>query len=270
MKKYFETTVIPVTEKITEHPIFGDYVVKQINERMLVASNIENGYVQVIHWKKELGAQESLDGYIQVTARPYKQGYGCDGTTDSNVHLIAKTVCEKIGIDYIASYEEAYCERVEKWLIEAKEWLNGLQKNDVLISETIIPEVITLDVLRLVLSDLYQLNYRILVEVLTNKMVEKGYLVEDFFNHEDELKSWKFKVKCQVKAYVLGEHTLGLVRNYSANGMYFERLNGLGTRGGMALIDGPRWVMPNDIRPANLKDFETFKVKYHSDYGVEN
>ena len=73
-----------------------------------------------------------------------------------------------------------------------------------------------------------------------------------------------------IKAYVYGEHTLGLIRKPSlTNTMTFECLNGLGSRGGMSNIDSPRLVSPSEVRPATLADFETFKVRHHASYLIE-
>lgn len=192
MKLYYETQTIPANKNIQRHKGFSREMSKKIDTAMQVALNIEEGYVQVITWKKELGADDHLDGFIQVTSRPYKQGYGCDGTTDSNIHLIAKTICESIGIDYIDAYMKSYIGMDADSMTQAIEWISNLKNNPRVVSETIIPVEITLDVLRLVLIDLYQINNRTLVETLAELMIAKGFDVDDYYNHEDRLKAWKW------------------------------------------------------------------------------
>lgn len=140
------------------------------------------GYIQKIVWDAEDGYPEHAWGFVQHTVRPYRQGYGCDGTTDGNIHLIAMTLCERIGIDYAQAYEEAYPGNGHDWLLA----LPGYKR---LLDETVIPDTVNDDTLVLVLSDLYQINNRSLVEVLSNKMTEKGYRVKDWWKREDSLRA---------------------------------------------------------------------------------
>lgn len=191
MKLYFDTVKIRPNASTPDYLNAEISYRTQIHQAMKIASQIDGGYVHVRIWKKELGADEHLDGFIQISVRPYRQGYGCDGSTDSNIHLIAKTVCNKIGIDYIEAYRVANSAQLD--LETSVKWISELELDNRTVSETLIPQEISLDVLRLVLSDLYQINNRSLVEVLEDLMMKNGYPVDDYFLKEDQLKAWKYQ-----------------------------------------------------------------------------
>jgi hypothetical protein len=104
-------------------------------------------------------------GFVQWTIRPYVQGMGCDGTTDGPIHLIAKTFVRQKGGDYKALYKQAYEwkeSRGEK--ASDNEWIDDLEEN--YAEETHIPAVINP---KLMLADLYDINNRSVVEVLSEK-----------------------------------------------------------------------------------------------------
>lgn len=170
-----EVKAWPVSEQSRQNKI---EFLKGLDQR---AKSI-GGYIQKIVWDAEEGYPEHAWGFVQHTVRPYRQGYGCDGTTDGNIHLIAMTLCQRIGIDYAKAYEEAYPG-------DRHAWLSGLPADQRLLDETVIPDVVNDDVLALVLSDLYQINNRSLVEVLSDKMTEKGYRVKDWWQREDALRA---------------------------------------------------------------------------------
>lgn len=67
---------------------------------------------QILHivWDKAGGYPEHAWGFQQWSVRPFVLGYGCDGTTDGNIHYIALQLCEQLGLDYIELYEQAYVE----------------------------------------------------------------------------------------------------------------------------------------------------------------
>ncbi len=152
---------------------------KQLARRLAdvaeAARQIPAGYIKKIVWDKEDGYPEHAWGYIQYSPRPYRQGYGCDGTTDGNVHLIAATLCGRLGIDYAAAYAEAY--RSDTPLEEAKAWVADMLADERLAQETVIPRGAGRTALSLALSDLYQVNNRSLVEVIEEKLRAAGRLV---------------------------------------------------------------------------------------------
>ena len=136
------------------------------------ASRMPGGYVKKIVWDAEDGYPEHAWGYVQYSPRPYRQGYGCDGTTDENIHLIAATLCGRLGIDYAAAYAEAY--PADTAPDEAKAWVADMLADPRLAGETAIPKGTGKKTLSLALQDLYQINNRSLVEVLEEKFRAAG------------------------------------------------------------------------------------------------
>lgn len=142
------------------------------------ARNIPGGFVKKIVWDKECGYPEHAWGYIQYTVRPYIQGYGCDGTTDENIHLIAATLCGRLGVNYAGTYIAAYLE--DSTMTGTRTWVKKLLANGDVISETVIPECCSANVVRLALADLHQINNRSLVEVLEERLSTLGMDVSDW------------------------------------------------------------------------------------------
>ncbi len=87
--------------------------------------------------------------YWSTSLRPYVQGYGCDGTTDLNIHLIAARLAKKHGLNYRSLLARAF--PGEFTASTDRAWL----EDDVVIAETTIPEEIDPD---LALEDLEQIN----------------------------------------------------------------------------------------------------------------
>ena len=138
----------------------------------IIARRLPGGYIKKIVWDAEGGYPEHAWGYTQFSPRPYLQGYGCDGTTDGNIHLIAATLCGRLGIDYAAAYAEAY--RSDTAPDEARDWVADLLADNELADETVIPKGKGRKALSLALQDLYQINNRSLVEVLEESLRAAG------------------------------------------------------------------------------------------------
>lgn len=136
------------------------------------ARQMPGGYIKKIVWDAKDGYPEHACGYVQYSPRPYRQGYGCDGTTDFNIHLIAATLCGRLGIDYASAYAEAY--RPHTTPNEARAWVAGLLADQSLAGETVVPKGVGRQALSLALQDLYQINNRSLVEVLEEKIRTAG------------------------------------------------------------------------------------------------
>lgn len=134
------------------------------------ASHIPNGFIKKITWDQEGGYPEHAWGFVQYTVRPYVPGYGCDGTTDENIHLIASVLAERSGIDYVAAYRKAYKDEPD-WGIAG--WHARLRKNTALLRETVIPESCTRNDWILGLGDLYDINNRSLVAELEKQLMSR-------------------------------------------------------------------------------------------------
>jgi hypothetical protein len=154
------------------------------------AKSVPGGYVKKITWDEASGHPEHAWGYLQYTVRPFVQGFGCDGTTDSCIHLLASVLCDRLGIDYYAAYLKAYPDDSDPASTVA--WLRNLKSDHQALSDTLIPTEITDDVLVLLLSDLYQINNRSLVAVLEDELEAKSFNVRDFCFREKEAKERSF------------------------------------------------------------------------------
>ena len=151
-----------------------------------LARRLPNGYIKKITWDADGGYPEHAWGYVQYSPRPFRQGYGCDGTTDDNIHLIATVLCARLGLDYISLYKQAYPGDDD---VEC--WITGLLANNEIHQETIIPEHTGCDELILMLSDLYQINNRSLVSVLEESLMDKELDVRGWYLEEERLRTWK-------------------------------------------------------------------------------
>lgn len=139
--------------------------------RVLSRAKAEGKKVLRVVWDEKEGYPEHAWGYTQWSIRPYEQRYGCDGTTDSNIHLIALRLCEALNLDYSALYEKAYGKE-ENWL-EDYDW-QAVEK------ETIVPEL-SEQALRGLLYDLGEINNRSLLNVLKQQFECMGYDVENWW-----------------------------------------------------------------------------------------
>ena len=139
---------------------------------------IPGGFVKKIVWDKEGGYPEHAWGTIQYTVRPYMQGYGCDGTTDGNIHLIAACCAKESGIDYFDAYKSAYPDEDHP-----HDWFQEIFIDKRLNEETIIPGNTSFRTWCLTLSDLYQINHRSLVEVLVDRLTQTEPDIYDWGNY---------------------------------------------------------------------------------------
>jgi hypothetical protein len=163
-----------------------DLEIQAFKDSERFAKALPGGYVKKIVWDKEGGYPEHAWGFAQYSPRPFRQGYGCDGTTDANIHLVALTLCGRIGLDYTALYKKAYPDADN-----AESWLSALAKNEGLLLETLIPEIAGVDEFKLALSDLYQVNNRSLSSELEDALEEMGISVAEWWNDESRLRAWK-------------------------------------------------------------------------------
>lgn len=138
---------------------------------------ISNGK-KILHivWDKADGYPEHAWGFEQWSVRPFEQGNGCDGTTDGNIHLIARHLCAKLGLDYKALYTEVYQDH--DGINFSADWIDALDRYEV---ETIIPNEVSTQTLKLLLDDLGEINNHSMVATLEDKFTELGYDVSDWW-----------------------------------------------------------------------------------------
>lgn len=188
----FKLSPEQVSAEIAEMPLLGmpgqavqerqDYV-RSLAEQ---ANGLPGGHVKKIVWDEADGYPRHAWGYVQYTVRPYVPGYGCDGTTDRNIHLIAKRLCAEVGVDYRDAYRAAYGK--EEPESDNPVWIDRLDDDAALIGETIVPEV-SRDSLVVMLRDLYQVNNRSLVAELAERLAAVGHDTRDWWRVEDEAKA---------------------------------------------------------------------------------
>jgi hypothetical protein len=141
------------------------------------AATLPKGNIKKILWDAEGGYPEHALGFVQYSPRPFYQGYGCDGTTDENVHLIALTLCKRLGADYVAAYAKAYPEADEDTL----GWIRGLPLDKGIMQETIIPKHPGAKELALMLKDLQAINNHSVIDVLLETFGQRDIRVDNWY-----------------------------------------------------------------------------------------
>lgn len=152
------------------------------NLYLSIAKNFPNLKIYKIVWDEERGIEKNhhMYKYTQFSVRPYMLTYGCDGTTDSNIHYLAMIICNHYKIDYLKAYKLAYPERDKNDFFEWKMYLNEVFNDNFIKETTIVPEnIIEQNVIELI-HDLYEINYQSLVQVLI-EMFQKINIDCDFF-----------------------------------------------------------------------------------------
>lgn len=161
--------------------------IEWLGELQDCARQIQGGYVKKIVWDKESGCPSDSWGYTQYTVRPFVQGYGGDGTTADNAHLVAISICERLGIDYARNLRQA--RSGEMSIRDAKRWVKKLRANTAVAEETVIPDKITDDVVVLMLSDLYENNNQLLTAILLRALHREGWKVTNVARRASEIKT---------------------------------------------------------------------------------
>ncbi len=117
--------------------------------------NISDGWIKLIVTEYIDIQTGNTRRYWSTSLRPYRQGYGCDGTTDINIHTIANELGKRNGIDYQKFINQTFSKPI------ASAYYNWLNEGKVL-PETIIPETIDIDI---ALKDLNEINnYTVSIE----------------------------------------------------------------------------------------------------------
>ncbi|MCP4400152.1 MAG: hypothetical protein GY801_22945 [bacterium] len=159
-----------------------------IDEKDWIERKIEQGKTLPDAWIKLITCEytNTITGETRrsrsTSLRPYVQGYGCDGSTDLNIHAIANRLAEQHGLDYPALLIRAYPGDFST--TNDFSWLN----DDVVLAETIIPQNIDAD---LVLKDLQDINNYTLAEEFGIELYHIGAISTDWAeirNIQDMLK----------------------------------------------------------------------------------
>lgn len=148
------------------------------------AKSIPHGFIKKIVWDEAGGYPEHAWGFVQYTVRPYHPGYGCDGTTDLNIHLIAEILAERAGLNYSQVYRSAYPDQPQ----HHREWLIAIRSNSKLKTETLIPRTQRLNDWILALGDLYEINNRSLVQELSDCLNLRFPALQSWWKHYSTLR----------------------------------------------------------------------------------
>jgi len=130
--------------------------------------------------------------WVEMSVRPYIQGYGCDGTTDEPIHAIANRLAAAYGIYYpdllVSAYPDSYSPD------EDFAWLT----DKAVLGETFIPDKIDP---MLTLDDLMSINNYQVADLLGELLAERGIVSLDWpFLCEGD--AWEGRKKQAVTAYL--------------------------------------------------------------------
>ncbi len=124
--------------------------------------------------------------HSSTSLRPYVQGYGCDGSTDLNVHAIANRLAEQHGLAYPALMVRAYPDNSSA--TDDFSWLND---EDVL-AETIMPRDVDAD---LALKDLQDINNYTLAMEFGIELYKKGVITTNWSEIRETLEFFKKRIQ---------------------------------------------------------------------------
>ncbi len=130
--------------------------------------------------------------YWSTSLRPYEQGYGCDGTTDLNIHTLANRLAAQHSLDYrevlIRAYPDQFSATTDfSWL-----------EDEVVIAETIIPDMIDPD---LALDDLQAINNHTLAIEFGIKLYQCGATSTDWVAIKQQIADMERKMKQDMDTY---------------------------------------------------------------------
>lgn len=123
----------------------NDWIERKIEQGKM----LQDPWIKLITCEYTNTATGQVRRHWSTSLRPYIQGYGCDGTTDLNIHTLANRLAAQQGLNYHALMIRAYSGDFS--LANDFQWL----RDEVVLAETIIPKDINAD---LVLKDLQDIN----------------------------------------------------------------------------------------------------------------
>lgn len=135
------------------------------------ARKVPDPWIKLITYEHRNAITRTMRCHWSTTLRPYMQGYGCDGSTDLNIHAIANRLAEQQEIDYPSLMIRAYPRDFSATADFS--WLN----DEVVLAETIIPKKIDID---LALRDLEEINNYALAIELGIELQKAGVVSTDW------------------------------------------------------------------------------------------
>ena len=149
-----------------------------IEQKIEQGKALQNPWIKLITYEYTNTITGKIRQHWSTSLRPYSQGYGCDGTTDLNIHALADRLAEQQGLDYPALIVRAYPGDFS--LVDDFQWLHD---EDVLV-ETVIPKDVDAD---LVLRDLQDINNHTLAMEFGIELYNIGVISTDW------TKIWEFQ-----------------------------------------------------------------------------
>lgn len=165
---------------------------KKIGRTIERGSELPDPWVKLITVEHKNTTTGETRRHWLASLRPYVQGYGCDGSTDPNIHAIANRLAEQHGIDYLAVMARSY-----PGDFSGDSAFSGLIDEDVL-AETIIPEVIDVD---LALQDLREINNYSLAMELGIELYRAGATATDWVKIREDQELLQQRVECDLDAW---------------------------------------------------------------------
>ena len=166
-----------------------------IDEKDWIERKIEQGKTLHNPWIKLITHEytNTVTGKIRrhwsTSLRPYVQGYGCDGSTDLNIHALTNRLAEQHGLDYPALLIHAYPDDFS--LADNLDWLYD---KDVL-AETVIPKKVDAE---LALKDLQDINNYTLAMEFGIELYKIGVISTDWVKIRETQDMLKKKIEQDV------------------------------------------------------------------------
>ena len=145
----------------------NDWIERKIEQ----GERLQNPWIKLITREYTNTVTGKIRRHSSTSLRPYMQGYGCDGTTDLNIHALANRLAEQQGLDYPALLVRAYPDDFS--LATDFQWLH----DEVVLAETIIPKDINAD---LALKDLEDINNYTLAMEFGIELYNRGVISTDW------------------------------------------------------------------------------------------
>lgn len=145
--------------------ILSERIREEVNDRTVRWQKISPATLFSV-WFWIWGGETPFPGYVQWSVRPYLQGMGCDGTTGEVIHLIARRICSKNGLDYKELFSEAYPGDPADWIDRLNDHAAETDLNRSLDSA-------------LAIDDLREINNHSLASLLSERFIARGILNEE-------------------------------------------------------------------------------------------
>lgn len=151
--------------------ILASSIGRQFSHLLTRVNQLPGSWLKYIYYEVLDSSGRTARWWIEMSVRPYIQGYGCDGTTDEPIHAIANRLAAQHGIFYpdllVSAYPDSYSTD------EDFAWLTS----EAVLAETFIPDEIGP---MLALDDLMSINNYQAADLLGELLAERGVVPSDW------------------------------------------------------------------------------------------